>query len=323
MSPVSRFGRVDKVDGVDGGVAPGKSHPAISWPTQLLHGADGLCILSAMKKSLGYLPKRKRDELKRIASIIRDACDKVEMIVLFGSYARGDYREEADLDPNRKSGHASDYDILVVTTDQPTAKDGLLWRDVTARCDGAGLGTHARIMARDIAFVNIRLAEGQYFFSDIKKEGRTLYDSGNLKLARKRKLEPAEKKRIAQEHFDHWLEKAEFFLGQYDHALQKGKYAGAAFLLHQVAEASYKATLAVITNYIPNEHFLGALSVMAAQYGADFEDVFPRKTRQEDELFRLLDYAYIGGRYDPDYTVFKDQLEYLAPRVKRLSERAK
>ena len=58
-----------------------------------------------MKKTLAYLPKNKRDELNKVVSIIRELCNDVEMIILFGSYARGDWKEETDLEPERKSGH--------------------------------------------------------------------------------------------------------------------------------------------------------------------------------------------------------------------------
>ncbi|NIA17023.1 MAG: hypothetical protein GWO86_01615, partial [Planctomycetes bacterium] len=64
-----------------------------------------------MKKSLAHLPKYKQDELKLIADKIRSSVEP-EMIILYGSYARGDYKEQKDLAPDRKSGHVSDYDIL-------------------------------------------------------------------------------------------------------------------------------------------------------------------------------------------------------------------
>ena len=67
-----------------------------------------------MRKNVDHLPEEKRAELTRIVPIIRELCDDVEMIILFGSYARGDYRDETDLPSERKSGAASDYDILVV-----------------------------------------------------------------------------------------------------------------------------------------------------------------------------------------------------------------
>ena len=73
-----------------------------------------------MNQQIDNLPANKTDELNRIVSLIRKKCDDVEMIVLYGSYARGNYKVEADLKPNRKSGHIFDYDILVVTGQKET-----------------------------------------------------------------------------------------------------------------------------------------------------------------------------------------------------------
>ena len=62
-----------------------------------------------MKNSIEHLPQEKRNMLERAVSIIREICDDVEMIILFGSHARGDFRNEEDLLPNRKSGAPSDF----------------------------------------------------------------------------------------------------------------------------------------------------------------------------------------------------------------------
>lgn len=242
------------------------------------------------------------------------------MIVLFGSYARGDYKEEADLKPERKSGHKSDYDILVVTGEKKTAIDVGLWKTVSKECDNAGLSTHVRIVAHDIQELNIKLAEGQYFFSDAIKEGCLLYDSGRCKLAGKRKLKPEEEKRIAQDYFDDWFARATEFWGLFEFAMQKEWYKLAAFQLHQATESAFKTICLVFTNYNPNEHLLGLLCDMAAEHEAALGDVFPQGTREERERFELLDYAYIGARYDPDYRIGKEDLELLSARVKLLLE---
>ena len=136
-----------------------------------------------MKISLNHLPQRKKGELARIVSIIRESAPQAEMIILYGSYARGDYKEQKDLAPDRKSGHVSDYDILVVTSEKKTATNAGLWHDVTKKCHKLKLSTHVRMIAHDIQFLNIQLAEGQYFFAEIKKQGCMLYDSGKEILA--------------------------------------------------------------------------------------------------------------------------------------------
>jgi len=43
-----------------------------------------------MKDSLNHLPQQKADEVELIAMKIRSLCEDVQMVILFGSYARGD-----------------------------------------------------------------------------------------------------------------------------------------------------------------------------------------------------------------------------------------
>ena len=68
--------------------------------------------------------------LNAIVSAINEHCSDVEKIMLFGSYARGNYKEEKDLKENRKSGHVSDYDILVVTKTKEIALNRTLWNNI-------------------------------------------------------------------------------------------------------------------------------------------------------------------------------------------------
>jgi len=58
----------------------------------------------------------------------------------------------------------------------------------------------------------------------------------------------------------------------------------------------------------------------AAKHDRTLRNIFPRKTEEQDELFNLLDYAYIGARYDPNYKITKKQLTQLAPCVKKLHQ---
>ena len=45
---------------------------------------------------------------------------------------------------------------------------------------------------------------------------------------------------------------------------------------------------------------LDLLCYKAADFDGGFSDIFPKETDEQKELFELLDYAYIGARYDPD-----------------------
>ena len=68
-----------------------------------------------MKKSLAHLPKHKQDELMLIKDTILKEFPNAQMIILFGSYARGNWVEETCKQGHIVYEYKSDYDILVIT----------------------------------------------------------------------------------------------------------------------------------------------------------------------------------------------------------------
>ncbi len=278
-----------------------------------------------MKKSLNHLPQLKQDELAKIITTIRDNCKDVEKIILFGSYARGDYKEKKDLAENRKSGHVSDYDILVVTRDAITALDTNLWHEIGEKCRNLKLSADPRILTHDIEELNNKLSVGQYFYSDITEEGIVIFDSENFDFADRRKLNDEEIRKFRTEYFTHWFKKSRMFFENFESNFKKSEsdsdyLTTAAFELHQSAEHAYKTILLVFTLYNPNEHFLAILGKECEEYFPELRHLFIRETEKQKERFKLLEYAYIGGRYDPKYRISKDDLEVLANDVKKLLE---
>jgi HEPN domain-containing protein/predicted nucleotidyltransferase len=271
-----------------------------------------------MKTSTTHLPQDKITELQNIVLAIQKNCNDVQKIILFGSYARGNYKEAKDLKPESKSGHISDYDILVVTEKKEIALDATLWAKVSEILQNLSLSASPKLIAHDIAELNKKLSEGQYFFSDIKKEGILLFDTKKYELAEERKLSPQEKQKVAKNHFEHWFNKAEDFLDSFQLMMLKGRFTSSAFHLHQIAESCYKAILLVFTNYTPREHFLEILDKEAGKHHAKLKNIFPKLTKEDEDRFKLLEYAYIGGRYDPEYHISREDLEILAVNVKKL-----
>ncbi|MES2677459.1 MAG: HEPN domain-containing protein [Pseudomonadota bacterium] len=276
-----------------------------------------------MKNSLNHLPQLKQDELAKIIATICNGCKDVEKIILFGSYARGDYKEKKDLSENRKSGHISDYDILVVTRDAITALDTNLWHEIGEKCRSLHLSADPRILTHDIEELNNKLSVGQYFYSDIREEGIVIFDTGNVEFADRRKLSDQEIKKLQRDYFEHWFIKAEDFWDKFGFMFGREKYSSAAFDLHQSAETAYKTILLVFTLYNPNEHFLATLGTECEKHFPELKNLFPKETDEQKERFKLLEYAYIGGRYDPKYKISREDLEILAKDVKKLLEIAK
>lgn len=271
-----------------------------------------------MKESLGHLPERKRGELARIVSRIRERVADIQMIILFGSHTGDNWVEDIYTEGHTTYEYLSDFDILAIVETNRTANSTNIWHKLDKSINAMGLMTPVTIIAHDINFVNKKLEQCHYFFSDIKKEGIILYNSGQSKLARRRKLDPAERAEIAKADFKQWFANAKNFYIMHEQGIKLRKYKNAAFELHQATEAFYAALLLVFTNYKPKTHDLKKLSRMAANYDHAFFKVFPQGTDEQKDCFDLLNRAYVEARYDPDYRITKKQLEYLAQRVKKL-----
>ena len=115
--------------------------------------------MKTLLKKLQKLPQEKQDDLQKIVERILAFIDPV-MIILFGSYARGDWKEEGDLEPDRKSGHASDYDIFVITEYKSIVKNTHIGANINASCQKLELSAHPKIITHYLKYVNERLAKG-------------------------------------------------------------------------------------------------------------------------------------------------------------------
>lgn len=270
-----------------------------------------------MQTDLSHLPENKRAELTEIVRLIRGEAE-VEMIILYGSYARGDWKEEKDLDPERWSGHVSDYDLAIVVEEPAQAENGLLWQRVADKINEVGFSAHVRPIVYDINEINMAMVEYRYFFFDIHEDGRLLYDSGRFQLAKPQELVAETRRRLAEEYFDTWFYRAKQFYKVYEFLSGQDDFRGAAFELNQATESAYKCILLVYTLYCPHEHLLDVLGRMAAEYGPVFEEIFLRDNEKHRDCFEQLNRAYIGSRYQARFKVTREELDYLAPRVQAL-----
>lgn len=275
-----------------------------------------------MNNSIEHLPEPKQNELKRIAALICRECDNVEMVILFGSYARGDWKDGPhEQGRGRLLIHKrSDYDILAVTRHEYIATNIALWDTIKDACAGLNVSAYVRILARDIDFINYKLRQGQYFFTEIIQQGISLYDSGNLEFDQKRVRAPAQEKRLIQADLDEVFVFAKEFFISSNTNFDRESYKLAAFELHQACEHTYKTILLIFAAESPQEHHLDILEDLAADYCPDLIGVLPRETDAQRTLFELLDYAYIGARYDRRYKITREQLAVLMPYVKKLHE---
>ncbi|MBN9383838.1 MAG: HEPN domain-containing protein [Chitinophagaceae bacterium] len=267
-----------------------------------------------MNTSLEHLPEHKQKQLREITGIIVKAVDP-EKVILFGSHATGRWVEHRYTEGGIVYEYISDYDILVITKSGESRKDYEVQDLIENRCV---YKTPVTVITHDIDFVNKMLREGQYFFTDIEKEGILLYDAGNTPLAERKPLSTAEAKAIAQQYFEQWYGGAKEFYIDAQNACQRGSYKNAAFYLHQATERIYNAIILVHTGYKPKTHNLDKLKRYSKRFSQELDAVFPDNTPQEKHLFDLLKRGYIDTRYKDSYEITAEELTTLIERVGKL-----
>ena len=169
--------------------------------------------------------------------------------------------------------------------------------------------------------MNHQLEKGLYFFGDVKKEGIVLYDSKRFVLADERDLSPEERVELARVWFTDWFQAADEFLAAFENAFANGHWKTAAFLLHQATERYYNTTQMVFTAYKAKLHNIEELGKRVINLHRGFVGVFPRDTKEDDDLFKQLKAAYIDARYRRTYHITPEELTILRTRVLDLRER--
>ncbi|MFC0185540.1 HEPN domain-containing protein [Pseudarcicella hirudinis] len=272
-----------------------------------------------MKTSFAHLPTDKQQELSAVLDAILQVAKPV-MVILFGSYSRGDWVDDRYVENEITYEYKSDFDILIVLKEEkripPSLTKGIKHK-IGRRADGF---TPLGLIFHGIDFLNMELEEGNYFFADIVKEGTMLYDDGQFQLSKAKLLSPKERAKKAQMYFDKWFDSANKFLRAFNLCLNDDLPNQAIFLLHQATESYYMAILLVFNDYKPKLHEIDLLGKSAEMADVRFKVVFPRKTLEESRLFSLLKRAYIDSRYKMGYSVTKEDLEYLSERVIKLKE---
>ena len=295
------------------------------------------------------LPERSlviKEKLDKITGeILAIAKDKVAMIILFGSYARGDWVYDEYKEGDTTYSYQSSLDILLVFKKSRHKGRISSWaaQDIQRRLKRKKLiassvlkdpvtlesvrefikEPRAILVAEPIATVNEQLKQGQPFFQDIRKEGIMLYDSGEFGLVEPQPLPWKERRKIAKADYDHWFDTGRNFLINAKNALERGGLNNCAFELHQAVESFYNTVLLVFSGYKPRLYNIVELGSTAAVYSIELLAIFPSALPEDFKALGLLKNAYVDARHNKDYSITKDQLMYLIERVEKLQQLTK
>lgn len=285
-----------------------------------------------MKTTLDHLPERQQQELAHIRTTLLTEFEaalrkgaggtsdwrkggKVLKIILFGSYARSDWVDEPD------NGYLSDFDLLIVVS-HPKLTDiaDYWWEAENKILHDPSVGRIVNLIVHDLAEVNQALGRGEYFWTDIARDGVTLYELPGHPLAVPKPMTPLDAVEMAQGYLDHWLPMiaeslagAEFYVG-------RGNQKDAAFLLHQATERAYICFLLVHTFYFPRSHNIKFLRSLAEDIDKRLIEAWPREQRNDKRRFETLKRAYVEARYSDQYEVSVEDLDALASSARRLRD---
>lgn len=281
-----------------------------------------------MRTDLKHLPGGKQRELTYLVEILLEEFGKITAtrkaprlkggqvlkIILFGSYARGDWVE----DPIGR--YFSDYDLLIVVDHEDLADTVEFWETAEARIlkelsAGQHLRTPVNFIVHSLQDVNHQLERGRYFFVDIVRDGILLHNLPGHALANPTALSPETALAEAKGYSEDWLTSSQEFLELADFSEHRGFTKKAAFLLHQATEHLYNCVLLVLTLYTPKSHNLVRLRNLAEPLDARLATIWPTDSKFEKRCFELLRAAYIKARYSRHYKVSQEELAWLRERV--------
>ena len=286
-----------------------------------------------MRSDLDHLPPAKQRELARVVQILFEEFDeaigratqdwkrkgRILKILLYGSYSRGTFVDE----PHTAKGYQSDFDLLIIVNDErltdrvkywSKAEDRLI-RDLSIT---RTLKTPVNFIVHSLGEVNEGLADGRYFFIDVRADGIAVYQSEDSELPEPKPKSPAQALALAKEYFEEWLPSAmqRFELAKI--ASEKGFLKPAAFDLHQTTEYLYHCVLLVCTFYTPHVHNLAFLRTQAERIDLRLANVWPMDTRKDRRMFQKLKEAYVKARYSKQWRISDEELSWLSERVEEL-----
>lgn len=271
-----------------------------------------------MNTGLSHLPAVKQKEIREILEIIKEEA-KPEKIILFGSHTTDNWVEDEYVEDGITFSYISDYDFLVVTKNN-NEKEHAIISHIENRTEH--INNAVSPIVHDIEYINQGLRFGQYFFTDIIREGILLYDTENVQFDKPQKLSPKEEQEKAQGYFDIWYPQGRSFLKGAVFHLSENDLRVGVFSLHQATECFYNTALLVFTGYKPKTHNLQKLRNYAKHISLELFQIFrtPPSDEQEYHLFDLLKRGYIDARYKLDYTITAEELKILIEKVSRMQD---
>jgi uncharacterized protein len=289
-----------------------------------------------MRSDLDHLPERQQRELERVRDVLLAGFEaarngggggtqtwrrggQIYKIILFGSYARTDWVDEPE------NGYLSDFDLLIVVNHEKlTNIADYWWNSEDQILRDPAIGRTVNLIVHDLQEVNDALKRGEYFWTDIVRDGIALYEIPGHPFATPQPMTAQAAAEMAEHHFEQWSVSVARSLETAAEQLAKNAELGwrrdAAFNLHQAVERAYACFLLVHTFYFPRSHNIKFLRSLAEDVNTGLVEAWPREHRFDRRRFELLKRAYVEARYSDQYDASAEDLEWLMTRARHLRD---
>jgi uncharacterized protein len=273
-----------------------------------------------MRSDLDHLPQVQQRELTYVTNLLLDGFEKatascsqawrrngkVQKIILFGSYARNDWVDEPE------NGYQSDYDLLIIVSHPDLTDIADYWYEIEERIlRSPKVRRLVNIIVHTLDEVNRSLTRGEYFWTDVARDGIVLHDMPGHPLAAPQPLTQADALIMAQEYCEFWLRQTDAAIKLAAYAISEHENRDAAFLLHQATERAFTCYLLVTTFYVPRSHNIKFLRSLVEDREPRLIPVWPRVGRADRRRFAVLKRAYVEARYSEHFDISLADLEIL------------
>lgn len=270
-----------------------------------------------MRTSFAYLPKK---QVMELAQLLRKIVQAIypEMIICYGHRSNISQDWSCFIYESRGvESIKSTYDLLIITREGEKYTDHEVIQMVEQQAEK--LDCHATCIVHKLASVNESLKKGSRFFTTLYHHGILVYTKNDLPLAVPPDM-PATTilKDKVKETWITTFTIAQLFFQSATNCLQNEWPEQTLFNLHQAVQHTCMAILRVFTGYRSTTHNLSVLLSLIENFDFHLTIIFPCITKEETDLFVLLNKAYSNARYNENFKVSIEKAQILTDRVKEL-----
>lgn len=247
---------------------------------------------------------------------------KADLIICFGSHTS--HHQDWSVFKNMNYGvdnYQTTYDLFIITNAEEKKERAAIIQMTEQQAEKVGL--RATVVVQGTGYFRETIQARHRFSSFVYSKGFKLYDSGEIELGGTVMPDADEIKKDADEQWVHNFTIASGFLKSATYCLEDANPRQAIFNLHQCLQHTYMAVIRTFTGYRSTSHNLSRLMSIIEIFSFDFCTIFPGFTKEEKELFDLLNRSYSEARYNETFEVSIEVVTILVSRVRESMSIAK